>query len=103
MIRETIGCIFIAASVICFVISVIGNFKFNYVLKRMHAAGIGDALALGLFVIGCVIINGLNSTSLKLLAAGLILYFSSPVSTHLLAKLEEETNDELEKECEVQK
>ena len=103
MIREIFGCIFISLGSLLFIVEIIGNFKFTYVLNRMQAAGIGDSLALGLFIIGCVIINGLTVTSLKLLVAALCLYFTSPVCSHMLAKLEKETNKELEKECEVEK
>lgn len=103
MIRNIIGCIFIALGVLFFIVEIIGNFKFKYVLNRMHAAGIGDSLALGLFLIGCIIINGFCVTSLKLLVAGICLYFTSPVCSHMLSKLEKETNPNLEKECEVKK
>ena len=103
MIRNIIGCIFIAIGVIFFAIGVIGNFKFKYVLNRMHSAGIIDSFALGFFIIGCIIINGFTSTSFKLLIAMLCLYFTSPVSSHMLAKLECDTNENLDKECEVEK
>ncbi|MDO5441498.1 MAG: monovalent cation/H(+) antiporter subunit G [Bacillota bacterium] len=103
MIRDIIAGIFISLGTIFYIIGVIGNFRFGYILNRIHAAGIGDSLALGLFIIGCIILNGFTSTSLKLIVAAGILYFTSPISTHMLAKLEAETNPDLEKECEVEK
>ena len=103
MIRDILAGIFISLGTIFYIISVIGNFRFGYILNRMHSAGIGDSLALGLFIIGCIILNGFTVTSLKLIVAAGILYFTSPISTHMLAKLEAETNPDLEKECEVEK
>ena len=102
-IRFILGYIFMGLGVLAYIISVIGNFKFKYILNRMHAAGIGDSFALGCFMIGCIIINGINVTSLKLLAAGVCLYFTSPVCSHMLAKLEHDLNADIEKECEVEK
>lgn len=101
-VKDIIGCIFIAAGVALYILSVIGNYRFRNALSRMHAAGIGDSLALGLIVIGCVVINGFSVISLKLLIAVLCLYITSPVCTHMLAKLEADTNDKLEEECEVE-
>lgn len=103
MIRDILGLIFISLGTLLFIVEIIGNFKFTYVLNRMHAAGIGDSLALGLFILGCIILNGFSVTSLKLLVAALCLYFTSPVCSHMLAKLEKETNKEIEKECEVER
>lgn len=102
MIREILGGIFIALGLIGYIISVIGNFKFKDMLKRMHAAGIGDAFALTSFILGCIIINGLNVTSLKLIAASVIMYFTSPVCSHMLAKLEVDANKHIDKTCEVE-
>ena len=102
MIRTILGSIFIGIGVIAYVISVIGNFKFKDMLKRMHAAGIGDALACTSFILGCIIINGLNVTSLKLLVASVISYFTSPVCSHMLAKLEVDANDHINETCEVE-
>ncbi len=103
MIRNIIGCILIFIGVVFYIISVIGNLKFKYILNRMHSAGIGDSFALSFVIIGCIVINGLNVTSLKLIVACVCLYFTSPVCSHMLAKLEADTNPNLEEECEVEK
>ena len=103
MIRDILGGIFIVLGLIGYIIAVIGNYKFKDMLKRMHSAGIGDAFALGCFVLGCIILNGFSVTSLKLLVAAVILYFTSPVCTHMLAKLEVDANNNLEETCEVEK
>lgn len=77
-----------------FIIEIIGVFRFRYVLNRMHAAAIGDTLGIGFALSGLIVISGLNFTSLKLLLVIVFLWFSSPVSSHLIARLEVSTNEE---------
>ena len=49
---------------LCFIVSsVVGVYRFRYVLNRMHAAALGDTLGILLIVLGLVVINGLNLTS----------------------------------------
>lgn len=50
-----------------------------------------------------MIINGVNFTSLKMLLVILFLWCASPVSSHLIARLEVATNEELEAHMEVEK
>lgn len=103
MIKDFLAILLISIGTLAYIISVIGNFKFKDMLKRVHAAGIGDALALGCIAAGCIILNGLCSTSLKILVALVVLYFTSPVCTHMLTRLEYDANDKLDEECEVER
>ncbi len=99
--RFLLGTAFLVLGTAAFIIQILGIFKFKYVLSRMHAAGIGDTLGIGASLAGLMILSGFNFTTLKL---GLILMFlwcASPVSTHLIGRLEVTTNEELEKYCEV--
>ncbi len=84
-----------------FVIQLIGVFKFKYVLNRMHAAAMGDTLGLGVSLLGLIILSGINFTSLKMVLIIVFLWLASPVSSHLIARLEVTTNEELEKYCEL--
>lgn len=84
-----------------FAIEMIGVFRFKYVLNRMHAAAMGDTLGIGFSLLGLIIMSGFNFTSLKLFFVIVFLWFSSPASSHLIAKLEVATNDELEKKYRV--
>lgn len=80
-----------------FAIEMFGVFRFRYVLNRMHAAAMGDTLGIGFSLIGLILINGFNFTSLKLFFVVVFLWFSSPVSSHLIARLEVTTDEEPEK------
>ncbi|MBE5950334.1 MAG: monovalent cation/H(+) antiporter subunit G [Lachnospiraceae bacterium] len=83
-------------------IATVGVFKFKYVLNRMHAAAMCDTLALMFALLGVAVIFGISFTTLKLVIIITMLWLASPVSSHLIARLEVATNEEIEKECEVE-
>ena len=84
-----------------FAIEMVGVFRFRYVLNRMHAAAMGDTLGIGFSFLGLMIMSGWNFTTLKLFLVILFLWFSSPVSSHLIARLEVTTNEDKEKQYRV--
>ena len=84
-----------------FVIQIFGVFKFKYVLNRMHAAAMGDTLGISFSLVGIMIFNGFNFTTLKMILIVVFLWFASPVSSHLLARLEAATNENLKEHCTV--
>ena len=67
----------------------------------MHAAAMGDTLGIGFSLLGLIIMSGWNFTTLKLFLVILFLWFSSPVSSHLIARLEVTTNEDKEKQYRV--
>lgn len=87
-IRFVAGAVFLLFGMFLFFVELIGVYRFKYVLNRMHAAAIGDTLGIGFSLLGLIIMNGLNFTSLKLFLVIVFLWFSSPTSSHLIAKLE---------------
>ena len=86
-----------------FVLQIFGVFKFKYVLNRMHAAAMGDTLGIGVSLTGLILLSGFNFTSAKLALVIVFLWLASPVSSHLISRLEVVTNEHLEKECELPK
>ena len=91
------GTIFLLTGLAIFVLEIIGVFRFKYVLNRMHAAAMGDSLGIGCSLTGLILMNGFNFTSLKLFLVIVFLWFSSPVSSHLIAQLEVATDEEPDK------
>lgn len=79
-----------------FFVEMIGVFRFKYILNRMHAAAMGDTLGIGFALVGLILMNGFNFTSAKLLLVIVFLWFASPVSSHLIARLEVTTNEDKE-------
>lgn len=96
-IRFIVGGGLLLCGLAIFVIEIIGVFRFHYVLNRMHAAAMGDTLGIGFALLGLIVISGINFTSLKLFLVIVFLWFSSPVSSHLIARLEVTTDEEKEK------
>lgn len=84
-----------------FMLQLFGVFKFRYVLNRMHAAAMGDTLGIGISLLGLILLSGLNFTSAKMALVILFLWLASPVSSHLIARLEVVTNERLEEFCQL--
>ena len=103
MLRFILGVAFIIMGLLVFVIQLVGVFKFKYVLNRMHAAGMGDTMGISLCLLGTMFLFGWGFTTLKIALIAVFLWLASPVSSHLIARLEVTTNDELEKYCKVEK
>ncbi len=100
-IRFVIGTIVLCIGLAVFALEAFGIYRFHFVLNRMHVAAMGDTLGIGISLIGLIIFSGFNFTSLKMLLVVIFLWFASPVSSHLIARLEVATDDELEKYCDV--
>lgn len=100
-VRFLLGTGLLLAGLGIFLLQVFGVFKFKYVLNRMHAAAMGDTLGIGISLIGLIILSGLNFTSLKMALIIVFLWLASPVSSHLISRLEVVTNEHLEANCEL--
>ena len=100
--RFILGIAFIIMGLLVFIIQLIGVYKFKYVLNRMHAAGMGDTMGLSLCLLGAMILIGINFTTVKLALVAAFLWMASPVSSHLISRMEVTTNEELEKYCKIE-
>lgn len=100
-IRFILGTGLLCIGVAIFILEIFGVFKFRYVLNRMHAAAMGDTLGIGASLLGLMILFGFRFVTFKLVLVLVFLWCASPVSSHLISRLEYNTNEELEKYCEV--
>ena len=66
----------------------------------MHAAAIIDTMGIFLICLGCAIANGFDSTSIKILSVAIFLWFTSPIASHLISKLEFITDKDIAEEIE---
>jgi len=94
--REILGMLLIALGIIGYIIEIIGVFKFDYVLNRMHATAIGDSLALLCALAGSGLLMWDWFAAGKLLIILIMVYLTSPLSSHLIARVEAMTNNHLE-------
>ena len=78
-----------------FAAAVVGNFRFRYVMNRIHAAGLGDTMGL-MFVTAALAVSTDGALSIgKLFLPLLFLWVTSPVSGHFLGQIEYFTNPKL--------
>ena len=100
-IRFVVGVGLLLVGLLIFVVELYGVFKFKYVLNRMHMAAMGDTMGLGISLLGLIVLSGFNFTSLKMGLIIVFLWLASPVSSHLIARLEVTINEDLEQYCEL--
>ena len=101
-IQFIVGAALILAGLVIFALSVIGVYRFKYVLNRMHAAAVGDSLGIFCVLIGLMLLHGWSLSAAKTLLIFVFLWLTSPVCSHLVAEMEISTVPDLEKECEVE-
>ena len=80
---------------------VVGLFRFKYALSRIHAAALFDTLGIVLMLLGVMVATGFEVAALKMFIVICILWMTSPVSSHLIGRMEITINDELEKDMTV--
>ena len=97
-----VGSIFILAGLFIFGVATLGLFRFHYVLNRVHVAAKCDSLASMLVCVGLMFFVSSPGAILKLAIITAFIWLTNPVASHLVCKIEVETNDELSKECEVE-
>ena len=83
------------------VTGVVGQYRFRYVLNRMHAASMGDSLGLMMMICGLSISTPDGWVIAKFLLTGLFLWLTSPTGGHLIARLEMTVNEHPEAEMEM--
>lgn len=68
--------------------AIIGLYRFNFVINRMHAAAMNDTLGILLVLVGLMIQSGIQYATLKMLIIIIFFWFASPVSGHLITKMQ---------------
>lgn len=100
-IRFALAAILTAGGLFCLLSGVVGVFKFRYALSRIHAAALLDTVGILLMLLGVIVATGFFVASAKMLVVIAFLWLTSPVSGHLIGRLEVTINDELNKDASV--
>ncbi len=79
------GLLLISGSVLL-VVAGVGIVRFPHFYTRLHAAGVIDTLAAGLFLAGIGVLFGATLGTVKLLMIFVFLLFTSPTACHALAR-----------------
>lgn len=77
------------------VMAVFGVNRFQKALNRMHAAAMGDTLGILFVLMGLMVMRGWSMDSLKLFLVIGFFWIASPVSGHMISRLEVMTDQEL--------
>ena len=97
-----IACAILTVTGLCCLVSgVVGVYRFKYALNRIHAAALMDTVGILLMLLGVMVATGFNLTSVKLLVVVGFLWLTSPVSGHLIGRMEITINDELDQSMAV--
>ena len=88
MIRLIPAALFLALAVFVFFTEVVGFYKFDYVMNRMHAAALGDTMGIASVVIAAAILWARPAAILKLVLVAAFLFLTGPAMTHLIAGME---------------
>lgn len=101
IIRFVIVAALTATGLFCLLSGVVGVYKFRYALSRVHAAALLDTVGILLMLLGVIVATGFTVASAKMLVVIAFLWLTSPVSGHLIGRLEVTINDDLDKDAEV--
>lgn len=89
------------AGLFCLISGVLGVYRFKYALSRIHAAALFDTVGIFLMLLGVIIGMGFTVATGKLIVVILFLWVTSPVSGHLIGRMEVTINDELDRDMTV--
>ena len=92
---------FTAAGLFLLLTGVVGQYRFRYVLNRMHAASMGDSMGLLMIILGMCVSQNDGMVIIKCLLTGLFIWLTSPTGGHLIARLELTLNEHPENEMEL--
>ena len=98
-IRFFLAVFFILFGMAIFFLELFGVYRFRFVLNRMQIAATGDTLGIGLCLVGLMIANGWNAATAKMALGVVFLWCASPVSSHVIARLEYTTDETLFDNC----
>ena len=94
-IRFWITAVLLVCGLISFAAGVIGNCRFNYVMNRMHAGGVGDTQGLLLVVLAVAVSAGSIMDAARLFLRVVFVGNACPVSSRFLSQIEYYTNPKL--------
>ena len=101
VIRFMISAVLTLTGLFVLISGVMGVYRFKYALSRLHAAALVDTAGIMLMLCGLMVATGFTVTTGKMIAVILFLFLTSPVSSHLIGRLEVNINSELDKDMTV--
>jgi len=100
-IRFGFAALLLLGGMITLLATIVGVFRFPYVLNRIHFAAKCDTFGILLTLSSLIIMIGFDTASIKLLLIIISIWVTIPVASHLIAYLEVSTNSNITNEYEV--
>ena len=100
IIRFIIAAIFLVIGIVFGIISVLGVYRFKFVMNRMHSAAILDTVAVGFIFLGLMILGNVSYIP-KLIIAVFLLWIGSPAASHIVSKMEVSTDESAKEHIEI--
>lgn len=97
-IRFWLTAILMLVGLFLLLIGVVAQYRFHYVLNRMHGASMGDSLGLLMVLLALCVSANDGWLILKYLLVTLFLWLTSPTGSHLIARLELTLNEHPEEQ-----
>ena len=92
-IRLIIAAVLILCGVVAGAVSILGVFRFHFVMNRMHCAAILDTIAMAGILGGLMLAKASLAFTPKFLAALVVLWVGSPIASHLVSRMEMATDE----------
>lgn len=94
-IRFGLVALFLLSGLFTLFVSLLGLFRFDFALNRIHAAAMADTLSMLLFFVGVMIAIGPDAVVWKLLLVLVLQWCTSPLSSHMLSQFEYRVDENL--------
>ena len=86
--RAAIALVLLGLGTVVMVVAALGLFRLKGALNRLHAGAMADTMGVLLILAGLMVLCGWTVHTAKLALALVILWMTSPISSHLIAKTE---------------
>ena len=94
-IRFGLVALFMLAGLFTLITSLVGLFRFDFALNRIHAAAMADTMSLLFFLVGIMIAVGWDAVVWKLLLVLVLQWCTSPLCSHMLSQFEYRADETL--------
>ncbi len=94
-IRFAVAAVLLLWGLIFFVLAAFGVNRFRRALNRIHAAALGDTLGILFVMLGLIVMRGFSMDSLRLFMVVGFFWIASPVSGHMLSRMEAMTEEDM--------
>ncbi len=92
-IRFIISAVLMLLGLVSMFIALFGVYRFRFVMNRMHCAAIIDTMGIFFLLLGLMVACGRPEYLPKLVLIVMLLWIGSPISSHLVGRLEISTDD----------